>query len=70
MNKSVSNWVSRGAKLAVSKVALLALAAGLQAQSFDLADSFSATANPNGPWAYGWSGTVGGVFTAITVPFV
>src|SRR6185436_3303958 len=38
--------------------------------SFDLAGGFSAANNPNGPWAYGWSASVGGTFTALTVPHI
>jgi len=37
---------------------------------FDLAQGFAANSNPNGPWASGWSGSVGGSFTALTVPHV
>lgn len=37
---------------------------------YDLAGGFSSTSNPNGPWAYGWKGTLAGMFTALTVPHV
>jgi hypothetical protein len=38
--------------------------------NFDLSAGFSAANNPNGPWAYGWEGTLGGAFTALTVPHI
>jgi len=37
---------------------------------FDLSDGFSPGNNPNPPWAYGWAGSLGGAFTALTVPHV
>ena len=40
------------------------------ASEFDLADGFSAARNPNGPWAYGWSASIGGAFAALTVPHI
>src|SRR6267142_2358785 len=33
-----------------------------QTPTFDVARDFSATANPAGPWSYGWKGTIGGGF--------
>jgi len=40
-----------------------------QAATYELSAGFSPSSNPNGPWAYGWAGSVGGSFTALTVPF-
>ena len=51
-------------------LAVALLASGLKAQTNDLSAGFSPTSNPNGPWAYGWSESVGGAFTALTVPWV
>src|SRR3954468_20284627 len=34
--------------------------------SYDIADGFSATVNPNGVWAYGYKETIGGSFAAFT----
>lgn len=42
---------------------------GPSPQSFVLSSGFSASSNPNGPWAYGWAPTLGGSFTTITVPW-
>lgn len=36
--------------------------------TYSIPDGFSASENPNAPWSYGWSGTVGGNFTALTTP--
>ncbi|MEY2408079.1 MAG: hypothetical protein QOF48_749, partial [Verrucomicrobiota bacterium] len=38
--------------------------------TFDLAAGFSPTGNPNGPWSYGWKGTLDGNFTPLTVPHI
>src|SRR5262245_17559237 len=43
------------------------LAGTLHAETFDLAAGFSPSRNPNGPWTYGWVGSVGGSFTPIRV---
>lgn len=44
-------------------VSLACAGAGVQAeQIFDLGDDFSATANPNGAWSYGWSASTGSSF--------
>jgi Immunoglobulin domain len=36
--------------------------------SYDLSRDFSATDNPGGAWSFGWSDSVGGPFTLLTVP--
>jgi hypothetical protein len=51
-------------------VAALLGASDVPAATYELSAGFSPTSNPNGPWAYGWSGSVGGAFTVLTVPFV
>jgi hypothetical protein len=47
----------------VITVCLLTAFAATAAMAWDAAADFSETANPNGPWAFGWTDT-GGVFTA------
>ena len=48
-------------------VAVLALWIGqAQASTFSITDDFSATANPNGAWSYGWLNGLGGTFTGYT----
>src|SRR5262245_40912976 len=42
----------------------------VHAQTYDLSAGFSPSSNPNGPWAYGWAPSIGGAFTALTVPFI
>ncbi len=50
-------------------VAVLALWIGqAQANTFSITDDFSATANPNGAWSYGWLNGLGGTFTGYTAP--
>ncbi len=39
----------------------------LNAASFHAAGDFSTTTNPNGPWSYGGTPTLGGTFTASTI---
>ncbi len=38
------------------------------ASAYSVSSGFAATANPNGPWSYGWIGGLGGTFTALQVP--
>src|SRR5689334_10428043 len=38
------------------------------AATYDLSDGFSPTNNPNGPWTYGWQGSLGGAFSALPAP--
>src|SRR4030095_8153550 len=60
------------ARVITPLIAVALLGAGTlaaQAASYELSAGFSPTSNPNGPWAYGWAGSVGGSFTALTVPF-
>lgn len=45
-------------------VAILGLPIGASATIYNAATDFSATSNPNGVWSYGWSATLGGLFTA------
>ena len=56
--------------LAVCILAVALMASGLKAQTWDLSAGFSPTSNPNDPWSYGWAESVGGSFTALTVPWV
>jgi len=56
--------------LAVASLAFALMASSLKAQTYDLSADFSASSNPNDPWAFGWAGSVGGTFTALTVPWV
>src|SRR5437588_6779441 len=37
--------------------------ASCAAAKYDAAADFSASANPNGAWSYGWEATLGGAFT-------
>lgn len=37
-------------------------------RTWNAAADFSLTNNPNGPWSYGWSDTLGGTFHLFTVP--
>ena len=56
--------------LAVACLAFALMASGLKAQTWDLSAGFSAASNPNDPWSYGWTESIGGSFTALTVPWV
>lgn len=45
---------------------LFSLPAALSAHAASAGGDFSATTNPNGPWRYGWTTTLGGSFTIFT----
>ncbi len=69
----------RVGKLSIRSIAKQALAIGIasfagyttsQASTYDLSQDFSTTNNPNGSWVYGWSGSLGGQFTPLTIQHI
>jgi len=58
-----SHWKS-GLLLAVLALGSLGRA---QTTAWSISGDFSATANPNGPWNFGWSGTPAGALTPFTL---
>jgi hypothetical protein len=62
-SKATHSW------FAVIAVACL-WATPVKAQTYDVAADFSATGNPNGPWSYGWSGSLGSAFILDSDPQV
>src|SRR5213083_334116 len=68
--KSIPLKLDRWHAFALGSMGAALLGFGAQAQTYDVSSGFSATSNPNGPWALGWEGSVGGAFTALTVPYV
>ncbi|MBA7481860.1 hypothetical protein ES707_17337 [subsurface metagenome] len=55
MNRRIRMWK---AFCRIIVLAFLSSGYAAQATTFDVADDFSATNNPNGVWSYGWSSTL------------
>ena len=53
---------------AAALIPAAAISAGATTTSWDAAGDFSATANPNGAWSYGWSTSRGSMFNLLATP--
>ena len=61
-----SNFLKLTAVMAMASVTLLSIEKPTYAVTFNAANDFSDTTNPNGVWRYGFSNTLGGTFNFYT----